>query len=350
MSQAEMFSEFKSSEEKKAAKSRKRKEVMQDEEGQRQKERWYVGYPDRPRPVINHFGVSGGKDSCAAVLWGVHESGYEPATIRITACDTYNEHEHTYDTIRRLSEHVQKCGVQPIEILDSAAFMQAKGQPPIRGFYQLAKWKKRFPGAKSRFCTQFLKVFPTRYYIECLIALLGCRVVLHSGVRADESHERGKLVVREQVNADVEEFRPLLKWSIGEVWSIHQRYGFEPNPLYELGAKRVGCLPCIMSRKAEVANIASRWPARIRAIRLAENSNPSSVGFSSFFPRNSVPLRFRSKKIRTKDGSYVMVCTIDDVVEWATEPIYAEAQQFKFELDTSFEDRTACQSTWGACE
>ena len=37
---------------------------------------------------INHFGVSGGKDSTAALLWAVHESGYDPATIRATMTDT----------------------------------------------------------------------------------------------------------------------------------------------------------------------------------------------------------------------------------------------------------------------
>lgn len=302
------------------------------------------------RPVINHIGVSGGKDSVALSLWAVHESGYDPRTIHVTACDTVNEHPVTYETIARLSAHIVKHGCQPIEMLTSEAFMQAKGLPPIRGFYELARWKKRFPGAKTRFCTQFLKIYPTRYYIDCLIALLGCKVVLHSGVRAAESVERAKLVEREEVNSNVVELRPLLRWSLEDVWAIHQRYGFEPNPLYGMGARRVGCLPCVMSRKEEIANIASRWPARISSIRLAENSNPSGCGFSSFFPRKTVPLRFRSKKIRAKDGTYKAVCTIDDVVEWATLPRRTDALQGKLELYTASEDRTSCQSTWGSCE
>lgn len=304
----------------------------------------------RPRPVINHIGVSGGKDSVALTLWAVHESGYDPRTIEVTACDTYNEHEVTYETIQRLSEHIVKYGIKPITMLDSAAFMQAKGLPPVRGFYELARWKKRFPGPKTRFCTQFLKIYPTHYYVDCLIALLGCKVVLHSGVRAAESTERAKLVVREEKNADVEEYRPLLRWSLEDVWAIHKRHGFKPNPLYEMGARRVGCLPCVMSRKAEIANINNRWPSRIGAIRVAENTNPSGVAFSSFFHRSTVPMRFRSKKIRTKNGTYMMVCTIDDVVEWATLPGRNEALQGKLELDTRVEDRTACQSTWGSCE
>ena len=172
---------------------------------------------------------------------------------------------------------------------------------------------------------------------------------MHSGVRAAESEERRKLVRREEVDATTTEFRPLLRWA--DVWAIHKRHGIPPNPLYAMGAKRVGCLPCVMSRKAEIANIATRWPERIGQLRSAEN-HPAFSGFSSFFPRRTVPISYRSKKITTADGRQMVVCTIDDVVEWATAPTIADMQQqrLQLELDTSREDKSACQSTWGSCE
>ena len=286
--------------------------------------------------IINHIGVSGGKDSTALLLWAKYESGYDPSSLDVTFCDTGNEHPITYDYVQMLSDKVH-----PIRTLK-----------PERDFYELAKWKKRFPGARSRFCTIFLKIKPSNAHLQTLLDT-GAWVVMHSGVRANESKERAKLVQREELRERVTEFRPLLRWTLDDVWAIHKRHGIDPNPLYSMGAKRVGCLPCIMSRKAEVANIATRWPERIDMIREKEQGVQNHCGYSSFFPRKTVPLRCRSKKITTKDGRVMMVCTIDDVVQWATElkptPDWQQPA-FNFELNTQRDDATACQSTWGACE
>ena len=288
-----------------------------------------------PREIKNHIGISGGKDSTALLLWAVHESGYPRESLDVTFCDTGNEHQITYDYVRMLSDKVH-----PVTWI----------KPPL-DFYELAKWKKRFPGARSRFCTVELKVKPSLRHIDGLIAA-GFDVVMHSGVRAAESAERAKLVKREDVREHVAEFRPLLHWSIDDVWAMHKRHGIEPNPLYALGAKRVGCLPCIMSRKSEVANISNRWPERIDMIREVETGGFTNTvhGFSGFFRRTTVPLRFRSKKIRTKEGVIMFVCTIDDVVRWAKEKPDWVNKDFKFEFSTQAEDATACQTSWGKCE
>jgi 3'-phosphoadenosine 5'-phosphosulfate sulfotransferase (PAPS reductase)/FAD synthetase len=288
--------------------------------------------PARPRPVINHIGISGGKDSTALLLWAVHESGYDPLSINATFCDTGNEHDYTYKHVEMLSKKV--C---PIEWLK-----------PKRDFYELAKHKKRFPGVKSRFCTQELKIFPTRDHIKALVEA-GNDIVLHSGVRAAESFERSKMVVREDVRQHVTEYRPLLRWTLEDVWAIHNRYGIAPNPLYAMGAKRVGCFPCIMSRKAEIANISKVAPEQIDKIRLKEGDfGPRG---STFFGPYKIPLRFRSRKVRAKNGKDYMVATIDDVVAWATfKPDGIQGELVFGELDTRAADRTACQSTWGSCE
>jgi len=305
--------------------------------------------------TINHIGISGGKDSTALLLWAVYESGYPRESLEVTFCDTDNEHDWTYEHVRMLSEKVH-----PVTWLDMRAFMHAKGNPMITGFYELAKWKRRFPGAKSRFCTEFLKIFPTKYHIDCLVALLGYDVVMHSGVRAAESDERAMLVTREDVRPGVSEYRPLLKWKIDDVWAIHKKYGIEPNPLYKAGAKRVGCLPCIMSRKAEVANIAHKFPEQIDRIRKEEESShewhtkppwPGERYYHSFFSSDKVPFRFRSKKVRGKDGNYHIVCTVDDVVRWATfKADYTDGELPLEERTEAYADKTACVSSLGYCE
>ncbi len=134
--------------------------------------------------VVNYCGISGGKDSTATMLWMVHESGYSPESMRFTFCDTKNEHQFTYDHIAMLSERLKSWGAPEIITLE-----------PERGFFELAKWKGRFPSRKARFCTQFLKVIPTRNDILAL-QQAGADVLLHSGVRANESDDRKNLPER----------------------------------------------------------------------------------------------------------------------------------------------------------
>lgn len=286
-----------------------------------------MGQTSLPFPTVNHIGVSGGKDSTALLLWAVHESGYARGSLDVTFCDTGNEHQFTYAFVEMLSRKVF-----PIKTLK-----------PERDFYELAKHRQRFPGVMSRFCTQELKMFPTRDHCFAL-SNQGFRVVLHSGVRADESAERAQLPDREFDGFyGLECFRPLLRWKLEDVWAIHERYGIKPNPLYAAGAKRVGCLPCIMSRKDEIRNIATRWPERIDMIREAELSPSFAKGISTFFSRDKVPLRFRSKEITANNGERMKVATIDDVVRWSATGKRATGI-------ASGDDVKSCPSSLGQCE
>lgn len=263
--------------------------------------------------MIYNCGVSGGKDSDAALLWLVYKSGIPRQQIDATFCDTGNEHEFTYAHVRMLSEKVH-----PIVWLK-----------PVRDFDELALWKRRFPSVKARFCTQFLKIEPTHYYLSGL-RMLGNEVTSVSGVRADESEDRKNLTERDLMDVGIisetkglelwlcPQWRPLIKWTIKDVFAIHKEFDVPLNPLYEAGAQRVGCFPCIMSRKAEIRNIAIRYPERIDHIRNLEQEFFKRYGrYSSFFHAKTVPPRFRSMKYTDKKGKTTMVATIDDVVKWA---------------------------------
>jgi 3'-phosphoadenosine 5'-phosphosulfate sulfotransferase (PAPS reductase)/FAD synthetase len=288
--------------------------------------------------TIYHVGVSGGKDSGAVLLWMVHESGIPHEQIRATFCDTGNEIEETYDHVRLLSDRVH-----PVEWVK-----------PELDFYQLARKKKRFPSTKARFCTQDLKMKPSKAYIDGLLAE-GFDVIAVSGVRADESEERSKLPEWGDPMASyfgIKEWRPLISWKIEDVFLIHKRYGIPMNPLYVKGAKRVGCFPCIMSRKAEIRLIAKKWPERIDYLRSQEL--PDGLGFHSFFARNKVPLVHRTREIVTKSGERMKIATIDDVVAWTRTKDRKKhnrqyALDFWFDEDTS-DDVNLCPSTIGACE
>lgn len=284
------------------------------------------------RDRLYHIGISGGKDSGALLIWMVNESGIPHEQLRATFCDTGNEIDETYNQVRLLSERVF-----PVEWLK-----------PELDFYELARKKKRFPSTKARFCTQDLKMKPTKAYIDRLIG--DYEVIGVSGVRADESRERALLPEwgdPMESYFGIVEWRPLLKWTIVEVVAIHKKYGIPMNELYAKGAKRVGCFPCIMSRKSEIRNIVRNYPERIDYIRerewFDENGNPRS-----FFPRKKVPPEFRSTPTTTKSGEILNVAMIDDVVAWSQTKDKKHSHG-QMALEFWHEDEI-CPTTMGVCE
>lgn len=247
---------------------------------------------------IYHIGISGGKDSTALLLWAVRESGIPHPQIVASFCDTQNEAACTYEHIWKLNREVF-----PVTWLES------------EGFFNLAKRKKRFPSTKARFCTQELKLKPTKAFLESLSDCCD-EVIAVSGVRRGESLARAKLSEwgdPMESYFGLKEWRPLIEWTLRDVLAIHERHGISLNPLYSKGAQRVGCFPCVMSNKSEMRAMTQNAPERIDQLREWENE----IG-STFFPPNAVPPRFRSREWVSKDGSRKKkICTIDDVVMWA---------------------------------
>jgi 3'-phosphoadenosine 5'-phosphosulfate sulfotransferase (PAPS reductase)/FAD synthetase len=286
--------------------------------------------------TIYHIGISGGKDSTALLLWARYESGIPINQLRVTFCNTGNEAPATYRHVRMLSKKVH-----PVIWL----------KPPLY-FFQLARKRKRFPSTRARFCTQELKLKPTKAYIEKLQAG-GYNVICLSGVRAQESVARAKLPERTPAWLSYfgcEEWRPLLYWKIAEVWAIHERYKIPRNPLYDDGMSRVGCFPCINSRKEEIRLIARKYPERIEMLREQEARFNNINGISTFFPRNKVPLAHRTKEISTASGEKMKVATIDDVVQWSQTGQGGRQFTIDFDESTSSTDTNQCPSSIGACE
>ncbi len=251
--------------------------------------------------TIWHVGVSGGKDSSAALIWMVRESGIDPARIKATFCDIGNDHEWTIEHIQYLSEKVH-----PIETIK-----------PEMQFFPLCAHKRRFPSTKARFCTEFLKIHPSWDHVVRM-RYAGFEPIMVSGVRADESDERAKLLEWGMSDCSYQ-WRPLIRWTLDDVVSLHKKHGIHLNPLYSIGAQRVGCWPCIMSRKAEIRIIALKFPERIAEIRAWEKEINST-----FYRPDMVPPRFRTKpwikngvQQLDDDGKPFMLCSIDDVVRWA---------------------------------
>ena len=261
--------------------------------------------------------VSGGKDSTAAYLFAM-EKGKE---FRAVFADVGNEAQETYDYISEM--HI-KTGGPKVEIIKAdfskelskkaerlPAQWRAKGvseekiekavkllKPSGNVFLDLCLTRSGFPSSKMRFCTDKLKIKPICEQVYRPIAKKGALIVSWQGVRRDESAKRSVLKwheYRKVYGVRFCNFRPLLDWTVKDVFSFLYKHGVKPNPLYEKGLERVGCFPRIFSRKAEINLISTLSPEAIDRIeeweRLVGECSP--FGMSTFFPAS--PLKIPGK-------------------------------------------------------
>lgn len=197
-------------------------------------------------PII--ASVSGGKDSTALIL-ALREAEI-PA--RYVFADTGWEARETYDYLDTLRS---KLGIA-IDVVGTPGGMVAKVMS-----------RPGFPARMQRWCTRELKLAPLRAYHDAI----GDDTVSAMGVRADESAARAKMAEWEddpQWGGWV--WRPLIRWTVADVIAIHHRHDVPLNPLYLRGHDRVGCYPCIFSRKEEIRLIAEHAPERIDEVRALE--------------------------------------------------------------------------------
>lgn len=290
------------------------------------------------------------------VGWALFESGYPRESLIFTFCDTGNEYDEVYEQIKLLDAYVQKRGCKPIVWLRAQGdWVEKWKQYPL--FLALCCWKKRFPSARARFCTQYLKIKPTEAYIKTLLDD-GCEIVSHSGVRASESIERSTMEEWATDMFGCKTRRPLLKMTLHDVWQGHKKYGLPVNKLYLAGWKRVGCRLCCMSNKADVRrthrkrpwviDLYESWELIVGAVRIACGS---ITDYSSWFARTTVPEAQRSRLVNTKQGP-MKVCTIRDAARWSETLRGGKQAGFDFmfeEEDFNMDDaHHPCQA--GFCE
>jgi len=253
--------------------------------------------------------VSGGKDSTALLLLAKE---LEVPNLKAVFADTGNEHPATYDYIHYLA-HVTATPIQTVKA-DFTQDMQRKAhyintkwrkegvadaicdraiellKPTGNPFLDLCLMKGLFPSAKARFCTVELKRNPMFEQVHMPLLDQGISVDSWQGVRAEESRSRAMLPERDLVGrfangAQHWNYRPILQWSVEQVFAQHKKHNIKPNPLYSVGMGRVGCMPCIFCRKNELLHIASRFPEEIERIAQWEAlvSSISKRGKGTFF-------------------------------------------------------------------
>lgn len=319
--------------------------------------------------MIAAVSVSGGKDSTATLLLAIER--VQKNCIFPVFADTGNEHPVTYQYVRDLSrwtgldvkwvradfsewwwrrrDYVRDVwplpnpkkqtfpeGVPP-DVVSRVLEVFNKG-PTGNPYLDLCIIKGRFPSRKAQFCTDELKKQPINKYINDLVHQRHPEPVESwQGVRADESDSRAKLPECEGFEQSGELFtiyRPILRWTVEDVFAQHRKHGVEPNPLYKMGMDRVGCMPCINVSKGELLEISKRFPEHIDRIEEWEGvvSDASKRGLSTFIPSPQ----------NRGDG---LVHGIRDRVDWAR----TSRGGRNFDLFADLPSET-CSSRYGLCE
>ena len=269
--------------------------------------------------------ISGGKDSAALSLF-LTEQGIEHHRVFM---NTGWEHPETYEYLR--GALTDKIG----------AITEISGDLDL---VQLIRKKGMFPSRKIRFCTQELKVKPIIKYLKSL----DDEPLNAVGIRAAESRARSGLPEWEfQKGFDCEVWRPLIRWTTEDVIAIHRRHGLAPNPLYLRGAERVGCWPCINSRKSEIKMVAATDPARISQIRDLEKEVETLAVMRYAAKGETAASLGRGPPgfFQAKTGGGGECWPIDKVVEWSRTSFGGK----QFELFDSADEDAGCMR-WGLCE
>jgi 3'-phosphoadenosine 5'-phosphosulfate sulfotransferase (PAPS reductase)/FAD synthetase len=291
---------------------------------------------------------SGGKDSTALVLWA-KENLAEFTTV---FCDTGWEHPITYAYIEEINQTV---------LSGELVTLRSKR---YSGFVDCVLDHGMIPGTQSRFCTQDLKIEPIHTYF----ATLNDEITSYQGIRADESRSRAAMLETQWVDEAGGYWikRPLLRWSATQCFERMAQSNVKPNPLYLLGAGRVGCFPCIMVNHRELKALLKTTPElRERIISLetqlqfvqahrrekreaiaADTGKPMKPRYarkwpSTFFRAGFIPTRFCAFKGRNEQGEVVGIPTAQEVFRYIESADENQLPMFPTQ---------SCMSVYNLCE
>lgn len=219
-------------------------------------------------------------------------------------------------------------------------------QPTGNPFLDLCLWKGRFPSTTTRFCSTELKHVPLNEY--CQKVGRGSQAVISwQGVRRQESKDRAGLAERDVELGSWEPeprgfliYRPILDWTVEDVFAMHRKHGVEPNPLYKQGMGRVGCMPCIHARKDELRQIAMRFPDEIARVAEWERlvSQTAKRGMATFWPA-----RGEANEDVSLEGH-----GIEAVIDWAKTSRGGKQRDLIHMIEE--QDIPLCSSQYGLCE
>lgn len=324
--------------------------------------------------VMNLVTVSGGKDSLAVWLLAI-ESGVE---FQAAHADTGHEHPQTVQYLNYLESRLgplrriradftqrivdKRTFVKdkwPTSLVRDLGFTETEAASIVRRalnalkptgvpFLDMCIWKGTFPSTQRKFCSFELKQIPMQEQVVDRLGAEGKRVITWQGVRAQESASRAALAEWEEgfdLGPGLSIYRPILNWTHDDVFALAKRHGIKPNPLYQQGCSRVGCMPCVNVNKAELAEIFTRWPEEISRVAEWERivAQCSRRGNAAFFHSGMDPVKAETNGRKVTLASH----GIETYRDWALTTRGGR----QFDMLAAMDNKSVCSSVYlGVCE
>jgi phosphoadenosine phosphosulfate reductase len=95
--------------------------------------------------------------------------------------------------------------------------------------------------------------------LEPLSRMLANRTAWITGLRREQSNNRGGMAAREQDDAGRTKFNPLIDWTWGDVWHYVSVNHVPYNPLHDQFMPSIGCAPCTRAIAVGEDFRAGRW-------------------------------------------------------------------------------------------
>lgn len=139
--------------------------------------------------------------------------------------------------------------------------------------------RRKFPQVsgdlRTRWCTPYLKIDPCSTAIVNQERFNGCRTLMITGERMEESPMRARYKAFEPDRADnregkkkryVDRWRPVHRWDEARVWEIMKSFQVNPHPAYRLGWARLSCWACVFMSADQFASLNAISPGTVQAL------------------------------------------------------------------------------------
>ena len=210
------------------------------------------------------FGVSGGKDSQAAVIAGfryLDSIGHAGPRVLVHADLGSVEWKDSLPACEKLARNV---GAELVVVSRKAGGLmerwEARWQSSLTRYRELSTVTLVLPWSTPgmRFCTSEQKTHVIT--AELKRRFKGRQIINVTGVRRAESAARARSTVTGwDADRRILTWRPIVEWSTEQVFEAIDNSGVAPHPAYrEFGMGRVSCRFCIMSNWADMVAAAAQ--------------------------------------------------------------------------------------------
>lgn len=196
---------------------------------------------------------STGIDSTGALYWAL--KNFPKEKIYLLYCDTGCEYPENERIFHRVAAFL---GIKAVILCREGGYLG-----------HLLEERRKFPDAKNRWCTAYLKTAVTDHWIRQHRSELGAKCLFLSGERRDESPARAKLPALEYHSTTLKTkrvadfvchwYRPYLDQEKEKMFELGKRLGLEPHPCYEY-VGRCSCMFCMLMPDRHASENIKRYP------------------------------------------------------------------------------------------